>query len=82
MKIIFSEHALFQIRERNLSKNLLIETVENPDTIVLQLDKRSRAQKIIEKEGKKYVLIVIYDMNGKNKEIVTAFLTTKFKKYL
>lgn len=82
MKIRFSNHAEEQIRERNLSRALIIQTVQRPDKVVKQLNNRYRAQKLPRSRGKKYLLIVIYDVISDTQDIVTAFITSKLKKYL
>ena len=82
MKIIFSDHAQAQTGERNIAKELILRTVENPDKVARQSSSRFAAQKLMGKNGKTYVLIAVYDEIGDTKEIVTAFLTIKVKKYL
>ena len=82
VRITFSDHARAQLRERKLSKNLILDAVRRPDKIFQQSINRYRAQKILHKGGGKYLLIVVYDEIDRAREIVTAFLTTKFKKYL
>ena len=80
--LIFSNHAQAQLKERRLSEEMVIEAVEIPDKIVAQKANRYRIAKSIQKNGKKFLLIVVYDRTDERIEIVTAFLTTKFKKYL
>ena len=82
MRIIFSDHARAQMNERNLTQDAILRAVENPDKVVKQGGNRFAAQKLIRRNGKRYVLIVVYDEIGDAREIVTSFLTTKFKKYL
>ena len=77
MRIVFSDHALHQIQERNLSKSQISRVVENPQILTNQSRNRFRAMGIISRKQKRYVLIVVYDIvgNGK-KEIVTAFVSS------
>lgn len=82
MDVVFSDHAVEQLKERKLSEELILSVFDDPDKIIRQSEKRYRIQKIIHKSAKKYLLIVVYDAANGTKEIVTAFLTTKFKKYL
>ncbi len=82
MKIIFSDHALAQMNERNLSEEAILHAMENPDKVVRQSGHRFVAQKLIRKNGRRYLLIVAYDEMGDTREVVTSFLTTKFRKYL
>ena len=82
MRIVFSDHARAQMDERNLSEETILRVIENPDKVVMQGGSRFAAQKLIRKNGKRYVLIVAYDETEDAREVVTSFLTTKFKKYL
>ncbi len=84
MKIVFSNHALLQIAERNISKAEVERTVIKPQKMVQQTPTRYRAVRSIKLKEKRYLMVVIYDNigSGEDKEVVTSFLTTKFKKYL
>lgn len=82
MKIVFSQHARNQMMERNISEDEIILTVSNPDKIIEQPQGKFRAIRLIKKNGKKYLIIVIYHQTNSIKMVITAFLTTKFKKYL
>ena len=82
VKIIFSSHAKLQLVERKISEREVLETIDKPDNIVRQPNGRFQVLKIKEENGKKYLLIVIYEETLLVKEIVTAFYTSKIKKYL
>lgn len=84
MKVTFSSHALLQITARNISKAEVERTIIKPQKIVQQTSMRYRAVRAIKSKKKRYLMVVIYDSIdlGGNKEVVTSFLTTKFKKYL
>jgi len=82
MRTVFSDHARAQMNERNLTREAILRAMENPDKMVRQSGNRFAAQKLILKNGKRYLLIVAYDETGNTREVVTSFLTTKFKKYL
>ena len=60
----------------------MIDAVEVPDRVALQSVNRYRIVKAIYNNQKKFLLIVVYDQMGERIEVVTAFLTTKFKKHL
>lgn len=81
-KIIFSRHAILQLKERNLSKAEIISVLINPDKIIPQPPQKFRAVKSIKRGDKSYLLIVIYRQTNSIKKVITAFLTTKIKKYL
>ena len=82
MRIVFSDHARAQMDERNIREEAILRAMENPDKVVKQRGNRFAAQKLIHKNSKKYLLVVAYDEIGDMREIVTSFVTTKFKKYL
>lgn len=80
--IVLSDHARKQLKERNLSEIEILKTINKPDKIIQQSTLRHKALKIIHKNKKQYLLIVVYDIKNITKEIVTAFLTSKITKYL
>jgi len=82
MKIVFSEHARNQMLERNISKEEIISTIANPEKIIKQAQKKFQTIKLIKKNDEKYLIMVIYRQTNSAKKVITAFLTTKFKKYL
>lgn len=82
MKIRFSEHALHQLKERKLSKAEVEHAIREPEKVIAQSSYRYCAIKPIRKHKKDYLLIVIYDETADQKEIVTAFITSKIEKYL
>lgn len=82
MNILFSKHALFQLRERKIRKIDVIACVKNPDSQKNQSWNRRQAIKNIKRGKKPYLLIVVYDYKGSTFEIVTAFITSKLKKYI
>lgn len=82
MPIVFSRHALAQIRERNLTRRDIENAVRVPLRVIEQGSNRYRAVRIIRRRQKRHLLVVIYDQRESTSEIVTAFLTSKFKKYL
>ncbi len=82
MRIVFSDHARAQMDERNIREEAILRVMENPDKITRQSGSRFAVQKLIRKNGRKYLLIVAYDEIEDTREVVTSFLTTKFKKYL
>ncbi len=81
-KIVFTEHAAYQIIERNISKKQIIYAISKPDKIISQSNQKFQAVKLTKKGNKKYLLIVIYSITNSTKKVITAFLTTKIKKYL
>lgn len=82
MKIIFSNHAINQMEERNISRIRALEAVGNPDKIIGQLNKRIRAIKLLKIHEKDYLLIVIFEKTELEIKIITTFITSKISKYL
>lgn len=82
MRIVFSDHARQQMKERNLSESHILRVVQNPQQIIEQSRNRFRAVGEISRKKKRYVMIVIYDLTVGKIEIVTAFLSSKLDKYL
>lgn len=82
MEIVWSDHALRQVHERNLSKAAIEQAVRNPDRLIRQSPRRYLATRTIRRNGKKYLLVVVFDARGERTELVTAFITSKITKYL
>ena len=81
-KIVFSKHARFQLKERNISEREVKESFKNPDRIIKQRPNRFRLLKVIRKQDKDYLLIIVFERKKSSDEIITAFITSKVKKYL
>jgi len=81
-RIIFTNHSRYQLRERSIDKKLVLKTINSPDKIILQHEIRKQAVKLIKRNKKKYLIVVIYEETSRSKKVITAFLTSKIKKYL
>lgn len=81
MKLRFSDHALSQLKLRNLSTQLIRSVLKSPDTTQHQTNNRRRALKRHEIDGRVYLLVVIYDQLPNEQVVVTAFRTSKLEKY-
>ena len=82
MEVTFSKHAMQQLQERNLSRAEVSLTVRRPQKIIEQVSGRFQAVRALYRQGKRYLLVVVYEKNNAHATVVTAFLTTKFKKFL
>jgi len=82
MQIVFSKHALYQLKEREISKEEVVLAFLNPNKIISQTNQRFKALKIVKRKRKKFLLIVVFEKANSKKIIITAFLTSKIKKYL
>jgi hypothetical protein len=59
MNIEFSDHALYQITERNISSLEIASAVSRPDKTIKQENGKFRSAKLLRRGGKRYVLVVI-----------------------
>ncbi|MBI2454131.1 MAG: DUF4258 domain-containing protein [Parcubacteria group bacterium] len=82
MEIYFTDHAAYQFKERNISTTKVKQAIKRPDKVFKQLSDRSRAVKKFKKQGKVYALVTIYEIKKHRIEVITAFITSKIKKYL
>lgn len=81
-KIIFTDHARSQMRERQILEKAARDCLKDPDKIVLQNFPRFRAVKRVRRFKKLYLLVVVFEQQAKIKEVVTVFYTSKIHKYL
>lgn len=69
--------------ERNILEKEIILTLLRPDKIIAQSSGKFQAVKSIKKDGKKYLIVAVYRQTlNSTKKVITAFLTSKIKKYL
>ena len=76
----FSRHAEQQLKERNIEPELVQETLEIPEQIITAGKNRKIAQRTYQREGKDFLLRVVFTEAG-NPEIVTMYWTSKVSKY-
>jgi len=76
MKIIFSAHSLLKLKQRNIIKQKIIQTVKNPDVVLLSLLNRKMAYK---KFGKLY-LKVVFIKESDIIVIITQYWDEQFNK--
>lgn len=76
MSIKFTKHALQRIKKRNISKDEILDTINNLDLLKKDLYGNSVAQKIIERR----LLRVFYFSEGDAKIVITAYKTSKTEK--
>ena len=77
MSIKFTKHALQRIKKRKISKDEILDTINNPDLLEKDLYGNSVAQKRIESR----LLRVFYFSEGDAKIVITAYKTSKTEKY-
>ena len=77
MRIIYSLQALERIRQRGISKELVILCIQNPD----KSEELKGVYRCIKRINNK-VIIVIYKRENDRFIVVTAYLSSKLHKYL
>lgn len=82
MEIYFTDHARYQLQERNISRSEAEWAVKKPDKILKQYSGRIRAVRRFKKQRKVYALVAVYEIRKSRIEIVTVFITSKIKKYI
>jgi hypothetical protein len=78
MPIKFTKHALQRMKVRNISKDDIIEAINNPDNELND----SFGNKIAHKVKNNYLLRIFYYLEGNSKIIITAYKTSKIDKYI
>ncbi|HIH73204.1 MAG: Uncharacterized protein XD43_0977 [Thermococcales archaeon 44_46] len=77
MKIVFIPHALERMKERKISKELVIETITSPDEVYIGYFGRKVAQKRL--NGK--LIRVVYEESKDEVVVITVYITSKLTKY-
>ena len=80
-KVIFSKHARSQFEERKISGKEVEQILESPYRVTKQSTKRFRISGKIKRFSKDYLLVIICDREDSVIKIVTAFVTSKLRKY-
>lgn len=81
-RVILSEHALFQMKERSIGREVIIGTLASPDKKSVQSSGRIQAIRKINLNGKSYCVIVIYEDLPRHYRVITVFISSKVRKYL
>ncbi|HCG77215.1 MAG: hypothetical protein COZ37_02500 [bacterium (Candidatus Ratteibacteria) CG_4_10_14_3_um_filter_41_18] len=83
MKVILLSHAKDQCRERGIKKNIIEETVFNPDQIIEEKEGKKIAQKKIfdEEKKKNYLIRAIFKEENDRRIVITLYKTSKVQKY-
>ncbi len=78
MVIIFTKHALQQIKLREIDRTKIIITMNSPD----KLTQDRYGNNIAQKKFENYLLRVFYTIKEDIRTIITAYKTSKFEKYI
>ena len=81
MKIRITPHAEEQIRNRKLTREHVIQVVSEPEQIVTVSAHRYFVQNRYEKGGKRYLLRVLVEEGGDERQVITVYPTSKVSKY-
>lgn len=80
--IRFSNHALDQLRERNISRAAVVRSVQRLRHVTHESRHRFRTATPITRSDKRYALVVVFERTKAETVIVTAFYSSKINKYL
>lgn len=78
---VLTSHLLQQAGRRGLSLDRVRDALAEPDSIGELRPGRFVAQKAFEEEGRTYLLRVIVDVDRQPPEAVSAYRTSKIRKY-
>lgn len=81
MEFTFSKHALDQITYRGISIEMVLSVVNYPDLIIQQDEGIRIYTKLVEESSKFYLYRVFVNYVKNSMVIITAYRTSKIKKY-
>lgn len=76
--LIYTKHVLIRMKIRNISHLEIEETLKTSNQIL----KDDFGNHIVQKTFGKYLIRVFYRLENQNTVIITAYRTSKFKKYI
>ena len=76
-RVVFIDHALERLRERKISKELVMQALNEPDSVDTGYPGRKIAQKSL--NGK--IIRVIHEERDDEILVITAYIISKVKKY-
>jgi len=82
-KIIFSDHALFQMRRRGISEMDVNRIIESPEQTPEVRPGRAvfQARIMVGEPARTFLVRVFVDVGKENLEVVTVYRTSKIDKY-
>jgi hypothetical protein len=83
MDFVFSKHAEEQMFRRNISKDVVIAVVTQPDQKIVDSDNPEMLifQSLVKEDDKIFLIRVFVNRNRNPNVIVTVYKTTKIDKY-
>ena len=79
--MILSNHAKKQLRERNISEELVRKALSVPDEIIPTNEGRKVIHFHIQEDEKVYLLRIIAEQTGSDWLVITVYKTSKIDKY-
>ncbi len=80
-KYRFSNHAQYQVKQRNLNVDLINDALQKPDKVIKDDDGLLIMQKIVKEDNKTYLYRVFVNDEHKPPLVVTVYKTSKLTKY-
>lgn len=80
--VVFTVHAIQQMKERLISKIFVLTSIKRADKVIGQQDGRFQYIKLFKENRKSFLLVAIIEKSTRKLTIVTVFKTSKIKKYL
>lgn len=81
-RLILTEHARYQMKERKIDRIIVTRTIAQPDKTRIQPSGRKEAVRRITRDNKSYCAVVIYEEESEQYRVITIFISSKLKKYL
>lgn len=79
--VIITPHAIAELKRRGISREDIMEAVLNPEQTQPGYGGRKVCQRRMRVENKAYLLRVIVEVQAQDSVVVTAYRTSKLKKY-
>jgi len=77
----YSKHADEQISNRSISKEKVADVIDDPDGIIIHDDCLKVYQKVYDENENRYLYRIFVNICKKPALIITAYKTSKIKKY-
>lgn len=82
MKFDFSKHAIERLHKRRIPRQLVLDVIRTPDTVIDESTCIRVYQKLDIQHGNTYLIRVFVNICKDPKLIITAYKTSKIDKYL
>ena len=80
--IRFTPYAEARVRRRKLSEQLVEQVAGHPEQLLEEDDRKVAQSRFVDPvRGTEYLLRVVYETEGEDKLVITAYKTSKVRKY-